>query len=433
MGEPIVLVAGNNILEITGGHPSYVRAHAWAARRAGFDPHLFTLARAAGTVEAPFGTVHRSRVRVGIERWPVLRHRKNQLVWRYAVLARAVASFVRAHGNVRLVHSFGVFGSVGTMARDMLRPHGIEIVPVLSSYDTVTRESTAKARGLRPAHGSLQRLIHAAELAWIRRVVARYERQGYLGSRLVLVNYDSVRRLLTDTFAIGDKIRKLTYSSEAAFLRPSPVGSSPRPTAFPEGLPPGDAPLVVAVSRHDPRKGVDVLLHALARLRRAGTRFRACMVGGDALLPHHRRLTAQLGIADVAALVGEVPDPYPYLEQADVFVLPSLEEGSGSVSLLEALQAGVAAVASAVDGIPEDVTDGETALLVPPGDSAALASAIQRLLTDEALRKDMARRGRRLFEDRFSSDVFSAALRETYAELGVFPGARRRPAAPGVR
>jgi glycosyltransferase involved in cell wall biosynthesis len=388
VAEPIVFVAGNNILEVTGGHPSYVRAHARAARRAGFEPHLFTLARTGGTVEADFGTVHRSPVRLGIERWPIVRYRNNQLVWRYALLARAVASFVRAHWNVRLVHSFGVFGSVGTMACDLLRSHGIEIVPVMSSYDTATREVTAKVRGLRPAHGMFQRLIHEAELGWIRQVVARYERRGYLGSRLVLVNYESVRRLLATTYGIGDKIRKLTYSSEVAFRRP-PQRSSPSP-AVAEGLPPGEAPLVVSVSRHDARKGVDVLLHALARLRRAGIRFRACLVGDGTLLLHHRRLATQLGIDDVAALVGQVPDPYPYLERADIFVLPSLEEGSGSISLLEALQAGVAVVASAVDGIPEDVADGVNGLLVPPGDSAALASAIQRLLTDPALRQDMS-------------------------------------------
>ncbi len=116
-----------------------------------------------------------------------------------------------------------------------------------------------------------------------------------------------------------------------------------------------------------------------------------------------------------------MPDPYPYLTGADVFVLPSLEEGSGSLSLLEALQARVAVVASGVDGIPEDVTDGDTALLVPPGDPATLAESIERLLKDDALREGMALRGRRAFEARFSADVFSAALRRAYAEVGIAP------------
>jgi glycosyltransferase involved in cell wall biosynthesis len=132
-------------------------------------------------------------------------------------------------------------------------------------------------------------------------------------------------------------------------------------------------------------------------------------------------LAEQLGLGDATTIVGPVPDSYSYLAQADVFVLPSLEEGSGSISLLEALQAGVASVASNIDGIPEDVVDGETALLVPPTDAAELAGAIERLLGNPTLRREIAERGRRAFQTRFSAELFMAALRQTYAELGVVP------------
>ena len=415
--EPIVLIAGNDVVAGTGGHPSYVRAHARAARRAGFAPHLFSLSRAGGTVETEYGTVHQIGVRVGLERWPILGHRKNQMVWRYAFLARAVASFIRAHGGIRLIHSFGVFGSAGVFAHRLLRRHGVDAIPILSSYDTATREVTAKARGVSGAHGRAHRLLYRLELAWVRRVVARYEAEGYLGSRLVAVNYESVRRLLTASYGIGDKIRKLPYASEAAFRPPPGPASEPR-RGGPE-VDPGEAPRIVAVSRHDPRKGVDVLLRALAHLRDRGVRFRASLVGGGALLARHRQLAAQLELGGSVSVTGPVPDPQPYLVGADVFVLPSLEEGSGSLSLLEALQARAAVVASGVDGIPEDVTDGDTAVLVPPGDPVALADGIERLLKDEALREGIAYRGHRLFEARFSADAFSAALRRTYAEVGV--------------
>jgi glycosyltransferase involved in cell wall biosynthesis len=81
----------------------------------------------------------------------------------------------------------------------------------------------------------------------------------------------------------------------------------------------------------------------------------------------------------------------------------------------------VAVVASDVDGIPEDVSDGSTALLVPPGDAGKLAGAIERLLSDPALREEIADRGGRTFQARFSADVFTAALARTYAELGATP------------
>ena len=419
MPEAIVLVAGNNILESRGGHPTYVRAHARAALRAGFQPHLFSLDRFNDIVETEFGTVHRVPVSIDADKVPILRHYKNHLVWRYRVLARAVAAFVLSHRSVELIHSFGVFGSVGVMAHEILRRHEVEVIPILSSYDTMTREVTAKVRGLSSAHGFIQRVVHELELIWIRRMVAPLEQKGYLNSRLVLVNYEAVRQHLSATYDIGDKIRKLPYSPETAFRQPS--GGFTIPLTVSSKAFPGDAPLVVAVSRHDARKGVDVLLRALARLKETGVPFRACLVGDGLLLTQHRQLAEQLGLGGVAAIVGPVSDSYSYLEHADVFVLPSLEEGSGSLSLLEALQAGVACVASNIDGIPEDVVDGETALLVPPGKPVELAEAIERLIGNPTLRKEIAKRGRRTFEMRFSAEPFTAALRRTYAELGVLP------------
>jgi glycosyltransferase involved in cell wall biosynthesis len=123
----------------------------------------------------------------------------------------------------------------------------------------------------------------------------------------------------------------------------------------------------------------------------------------------------------VTVLTGWVPDPFPYLRAADVFVLPSLQEGSGSLALLEALQAGCAVVASDIDGVPEDVVHGESALLVPSSDAAALGRALEAVLVDAGLRTRLARAARATFETRFSADVFAAAIRDVYADLGVRP------------
>ena len=112
-----------------------------------------------------------------------------------------------------------------------------------------------------------------------------------------------------------------------------------------------------------------------------------------------------------------MPDAYGLIQHADVFVLASLAEQSGSLALLEALQAGRAIVASGVDGILEDVADGHDALLVPPGDEARLADALARALTDEPLRHRLGIRARETFEARFSAEVFTSALGAIYHEL----------------
>jgi glycosyltransferase involved in cell wall biosynthesis len=373
------------------------------------------LGRRDEVVGTDFGVLHRVRPLVRLERLRAARLRQHQLVWRAWRLRRAVERIVLARPGTRLIHSIGSYGYVGRAARAALRRRGVETVALASVYDTLVREGRAKLRGARDLGA---RLAFAAELHWNRLVVGRLERWGLAGSRLVLVNYESVRRLLAEELGIVDRVRRIPYSSEAAFLDGRRPAALPTPAA---AVSLDGPPLLVAVCRQDPRKGLDVLLHALARLRADGVPFRASLVGGGQLVAAHRRLAARLGLADRVTVEGFVPDPFAYLGRATVFVHPALEEGSGSVALLEALQAGLPVVASAVDGIPEDVEAERSALLVPPGDPAALASALARVLADAALRARLGRAARATFEARFSADGFAAALGGVYRELAEGP------------
>jgi glycosyltransferase involved in cell wall biosynthesis len=107
--------------------------------------------------------------------------------------------------------------------------------------------------------------------------------------------------------------------------------------------------------------------------------------------PERRALLAaaeSAGIADRVIFAGHVEDVRPYYKMADVMALPSYTEGSPNV-LLEAMAAGVPIVATAVGGVPEIVTDGESALLTPAGDAPGLAAGISALLDDRELAREL--------------------------------------------
>ncbi len=428
----VVLVAGRDPLEeLGGGHSSYVRAHARAVLRLGFTPHLFCAGRGQAIVETDYGIVHRSAAPV---------HPVRQLLAGLHAprLAAAIARFAAGRRGPLLVHGFGVWGYAGVLACARLRAAApeCEAIPIVSSYTTYGAESRAILRSL-AGYGWRTRWRCRADYLWIRLAAERWERRAYCESRRVLVNYESVRRLVAARYGAAACCVKLTYAAEAAFVREAPAAPGASPAAAPTTLavtaarsPRGASaersadprvPLIVAVSRHEPRKGGDVLLAALAALRQAGVPYRASLVGGGRQLAEERVLVRRLGLGGQVELPGEVPDSYPYLERADVFVLPSRSEQSGSLALLEALQAGCAIVASRVDGIPEDVTDGASALLVEPGDAEALAGALARLLGDPGLRRRLGAAARRRFEERFSAAAFAAALGKVYADLGVAP------------
>ena len=153
------------------------------------------------------------------------------------------------------------------------------------------------------------------------------------------------------------------------------------------GLPPR-ALVVGSVGRLSPEKGHAVLVEAAAGL--PGVHL--LLVGDGRERSRLHRLALRLGMGDRVTLAGFLPDTRTATMAMDVFALPSLREGL-SISLLEAMAAGKPVIASRVGGVPEAVLEGQTGLLVPPGDAASLAAAIRCLLLGQELRLSMGKAG----------------------------------------
>jgi glycosyltransferase involved in cell wall biosynthesis len=135
------------------------------------------------------------------------------------------------------------------------------------------------------------------------------------------------------------------------------------------------------------------LLRAFAQVSAGWPGARLLVVGRGPEEARLRTLAAALGIPARVHFVGEQADVAPYLQQMDLYVQASVAEGMPN-SVLEAMASGLPVVATSVGGTPELVVDGETGLLVPPGDPAALADAVERLLTDRQLADAFGRAGR---------------------------------------
>lgn len=138
-------------------------------------------------------------------------------------------------------------------------------------------------------------------------------------------------------------------------------------------------PLLVAVGRLDPQKDLGSLLAALPEILPAAPAARLLILGEG---PERAALEAAArgaGLGERVLFRGLVPDVVPYLQAADVFVLPSRAEGMPN-ALLEAMAAGLPCVSSRVGGALDLITPGRNGLLVEPGDPAALGAAVRWLL-----------------------------------------------------
>jgi glycosyltransferase involved in cell wall biosynthesis len=158
-------------------------------------------------------------------------------------------------------------------------------------------------------------------------------------------------------------------------------------------------PTVLSVARMYPRKRLDDLLRATALLRERIPDVQVRIVGEGPMSDRLRRLHEELALGDTAVLLGEVSRARLSVEyvNADCFCLPTVQEGFGLV-FAEAMAAGLPVVACRAAAVPEIVADGRTGVLVNPGRPDELAEALETVLMNDGLRKELSEEARRRVE-----------------------------------
>jgi glycosyltransferase involved in cell wall biosynthesis len=159
--------------------------------------------------------------------------------------------------------------------------------------------------------------------------------------------------------------------------------------------------VVGSIGRLNTQKGQRFLLDAAALLRPRHPDTWTLVVGDGDLMEELREHATRLQLDDRVVFTGHRTDVPELLGALDVFCISSLYEGT-PLALFEAMAAGRPIVSTAVDGCREILEDGSNGLLVPPGDAAALAGGLDRVLADAALREAL---GRQALEDSRRYDV----------------------------
>lgn len=160
------------------------------------------------------------------------------------------------------------------------------------------------------------------------------------------------------------------------------------------------------VARLFPGKGHDCLLQALAQIGGENLfgKVQVLLVGGGPLLSQLQAYTLELGLKSLVRIAGRLPEHSDVLRAmlaCDIITLPSEMEGLPYV-ITEAMSLAKPVVASSIGGIPEQIVEGETGLLVPPRDPSALAKAIWLLINDSAMRQQMGINARARYEAKFT-------------------------------
>ena len=244
--------------------------------------------------------------------------------------------------------------------------------------------------------------------------VSPHMRRVYRRADAVICPCRALRDQLAADGVPGDKLA-LVYGA----INAGPFRQAPSRRA-------GTAPIVGTVGRLVPGKGHAVLLDAFARLGTLPSPSALHIVGDGSEQAALRVQAERLGLSGRVRFLGFQTDVPAVMAALDVFVLASTHTEVLPLVVLEAMAAGCAVVATSVGGVPEIVEDGQSGLLVPPGDADALASALSRFVTDPSLRAALGRAAAYRVEQRFT---LPAMLTETE---GVYRKACQGRSAGGV-
>jgi glycosyltransferase involved in cell wall biosynthesis len=322
------------------------------------------------------------------DRFPALRHTRRALLHRVPMRTRfdlraawRVAAIVRCK-QYRLIHAHTPRSAlVGRLAASLAR-----VPMVYHVHSPASRDTTRRLRN---------------------RINATIERWSLRGARRLIPVSSSLAGHLEALGVAHSRIRVVPNgvpSRQPAWRRPPPRGLWTLGT--------------VALFR--PRKGVEVLLDALAILNREQLPVRLRAVGSfetDGYAASIEDRVARLGLADLVHWTGFQSDIAGELAAMDLFVLPSLFGEGLPMVVLEAMAAGVPVVATSVEGVPEAVRDGRDGVLARPGDPEDLARAIARVvrgdlnwerLRDSALARQAAD---------FSDTSMAAGVARVYREV----------------
>lgn len=343
-----------------------------------------------------------------------------------------VQVFLLLEGLRKLGHRVVLFCQPGSRSEEEACRHGIEH-QVLRMRTGLDVPSIVKLSYALPACRANLVHLHTGRVNWLgglaayaahvpaistRRMDRRVKRNWrtrllyrHLVEEVVAIS-PAVAECLTNGGVPTERTRVIWDAVDPARFRPA-VGRDQTRASLDATAP---QQVVLALAALIPRKGIDLLLEALALLRREGL-HPIVWIAGDG--PERAALEAQstrLGLNPQVRFLGERRDVADLLSACDLFVLPSRREGMG-VAALEAMAASRPVVASAVGGLQHAVVDGGTGVLFPPGDVPALARALTRLLQDDEFRRRAGQAGPSRIAKGFLAEQMVDAYEQVYRQV----------------
>jgi len=229
----------------------------------------------------------------------------------------------------------------------------------------------------------------------------------------VIAISDYIRGQLIDVGVPDERISRVYSGVDARRFSPDPTARERWAKRF--AIQPDEA-IISSIAYLRPFKHPEVVVEACALLAKRGVKARLFMAGDGEMQPELGELGRKQGISERIHWLGNWSAPQTLLQASDIFVLASVGEAFGN-AVVEAMACGVPVVGSRSGVIKEEVEDGKTGLLATPLDPTSFADAIQRLVQNRRLRREMGQRGVERVRQHFTTERAVEGILEVYQSV----------------
>lgn len=321
----------------------------------------------------------------------------------------------RLHFHRVMVNDYGLFKypdytlPLSVRMAEVSRDQGLDVLHVHYAVPHATAAILARSMLPREQQPCVVTTLHGTDTSLLGYDpgYAPAIRHALINSDAVTTVSESLKRETQRVFDFDDPIEVIHN-----FFVPRPPRRSREEVRRELGL--GDEVVVLHSSNLRPGKRIDLLLETVARVHPLNG-FRLLILAGEPFAPFAEQVR-RLGLTECVIIREKVTDIEDYLQVADIGLFTS-ETESFCLSILEAMCFGCPSVSTRVGGIPEVVEDNQSSLLIPFGDVAALAGALESLIDDKIRRSDLGRAAQARARERFSAEVIVPRYEALYRRL----------------
>jgi N-acetyl-alpha-D-glucosaminyl L-malate synthase BshA len=321
----------------------------------------------------------------------------------------------RLHFHRVMVNDYGLFKypdytlPLSVRMAEVSRDQGLDVLHVHYAVPHATAAILARSMLPREQQPCVVTTLHGTDTSLLGYDpgYAPAIRHALINSDAVTTVSESLKRETQRVFDFDDSIEVIHN-----FFVPRPPRRSREEVRRELGL--GDEVVVLHSSNLRPGKRIDLLLETVARVHPLNA-FRLLILAGEPFAPFSEQVQ-RLGLTECVIVREKVTDIEDYLQVADIGLFTS-ETESFCLSILEAMCFGCPSVSTRVGGIPELVEENQSSLLIPFGDVAALAGALESLIDDKIRRSDLGRAAQARARERFSAEVIVPRYEALYRRL----------------